>query len=289
MWHSIAGECPLHTYRRCKGQNVARRLAGDCLHFLVDRFGSSHWGGRGHYSSHHTPATSNHGLQTLTFSRPSKIKSITLWPRTGKHCVGINHLPFHAWLCSLFLDVWLSVWFGGNGWLAVWETDWLTGFPAEQRTWFPVQADSRHLTLRSLSLNESLLILFKGNDRLNDYLQREVNCRVKSSSRNHKFTSLTQRALQHMRPIIMDIWSRWDKDRRVHKSSNRRGNRFQDRQTCNRCHKYENLKIQSIVSIPEIKLLSFFGLQTRHCSLHHLNIFKTSIAAENVYIIAYYK
>lgn len=128
MWHSIAGECPLHTYRRCKGQNVAWRLAGDCLHFLVDRFGGSHRGGRGHYSSHHRPtsqSTSNHGLQTLTFSRPSKIKSITLWPRTGKHCVGINHLPFHAWLCSLFLDVWLSVWFRGNGWLAVQETDCL--------------------------------------------------------------------------------------------------------------------------------------------------------------------
>lgn len=96
MWHSIAGECPLHTYRRCKGQKVACRLAGDCLHFLVDRFGSSHRGGRGHYFSHHRPPTSNHGLQTLTFSRPSKIKSITLWPTTGKHCVGINHLPFHA-------------------------------------------------------------------------------------------------------------------------------------------------------------------------------------------------
>lgn len=77
--------------------------------------------GGGHYSSHRR--TSNRGPQTLTFPRPSKIKSITLWPRTGKHCVGINHLPFHAWLCSLFLHVWLSVWFGGNGWLAVWETD----------------------------------------------------------------------------------------------------------------------------------------------------------------------
>lgn len=96
MWHSIGSERPLHTYRRCKGQNVACRLAGDCLHFLVDRFASSHRGGRGHYSSHHRPPTSNHGPQTLTFSRPSKIKSITLWPRTGKHCVGINHLPFHA-------------------------------------------------------------------------------------------------------------------------------------------------------------------------------------------------
>lgn len=101
MWHSIGGERPLHTYRRCKGQNVACRLAGDCLHFLVDRIASSHRGGRGHYAPHHRPPTSNHGPQTLTFSRPSKIKSITLWPRTGKHCVGINHLPFHAWLCSL--------------------------------------------------------------------------------------------------------------------------------------------------------------------------------------------
>lgn len=89
--HSIASECPLHTCRQCKGQSV-----GDCLHFLVDRIGSSRRGGRGHYSSHHRPPTSNRGLKTLTFSRPSKIKSITLWPRTGKHCVGINHLPFHA-------------------------------------------------------------------------------------------------------------------------------------------------------------------------------------------------
>ncbi len=125
MWHSIAGECPLHTYQQCKGQNVAWRLAGDCLHFLVERFGGSHQWGRGHYSSHHRPVTSNGGLRTLTFSRPSKIKSITLWPGTGKHCVGINHLLFHAWLCSLLLDVWLCVCFGGNGWLAVWETDWL--------------------------------------------------------------------------------------------------------------------------------------------------------------------
>jgi len=117
-WHSIASECPLHTYRQCKGQKVAWCLAGDCFHFLVDCFSSSYWEGRGHYPPpflQHILPTSNHSLQSLTFSRPSKIKSITLWPRTGKHCIGINHLPFHAWLCSFFLYVWLDVVM--DGWL----------------------------------------------------------------------------------------------------------------------------------------------------------------------------
>lgn len=146
----------------------------------------------------------------LTFSRPSKIKSITLWPRTGKHWVGINHLLFHAWLCSLFLDVWNSVCFRGNGWLVEWQADWLTGWLTDwlyfvSRLQSSLFVDTVECT-SLMSCSQFCLRVMTGVMTI-----RSQRLTVKSSrvSQSNAFTSSTQKAFPSVQPRWCDAHSSW--------------------------------------------------------------------------------